>query len=447
MRFLHGLLRSLLYYFVFYPFKGFFVSIKKRMSFERKNLHDIYAQIPQDFQADYAFEISSEGELEQVRYLIEFMLQKGLKVQLIYSSESVENRCQELAAQYRGKLYILRFPFLNFHWPSEAWYDISKWLNAPILILCRYDFFPELFLYARQPDKKIYLLSATGKGLEKKLNLNASRLWFQVLYHSFDKIVAATHTDAEKLQSRLRLENIVGHYDFRCLAIYQRLEKREQTLESKFPHISAFNKLIKKYPHNQRMIWGSFWFNEVECFDNEKLVQQVQDRKLLCCIAPHNLDYALIGKIKRYFLEHNIPLNTYHIYPGITEAQMSKLMEEFHHKPGVILINVKGVLLELYSLFGHAFVGGGHGKSVHSLLEPFLANCQLYCGPLVHRSTEYDFIMDMQSERIAIVEDMRSFYDTVNIQKAPQDEVATNITKDLQQGFGTILKSLDMGHA
>jgi hypothetical protein len=63
-----------------------------------------------------------------------------------------------------------------------------------------------------------------------------------------------------------------------------------------------------------------------------------------------------------------------------------------------ILVNKKGILCELYSDFGMAYVGGGFGVSVHSILEPLVAGSEhISCGPVNHRSTEFDLAQSFGS--------------------------------------------------
>ena len=50
-------------------------------------------------------------------------------------------------------------------------------------------------------------------------------------------------------------------------------------------------------------------------------------------------------------------------------------------------------------MFGHAFVGGGFGVSIHSVMEPFLAKSKVMCGPKVNRSTEFDMIKQATGEK------------------------------------------------
>jgi 3-deoxy-D-manno-octulosonic-acid transferase len=74
-------------------------------------------------------------------------------------------------------------------------------------------------------------------------------------------------------------------------------------------------------------------------------------------------------------------------------------------------MNLKGVLCEIYTSFEYAFVGGGHGVSVHSLLEPYLGGSIVFCGPRVHRSTEYTLIKENSPKRLFVAEELREVLD------------------------------------
>ena len=67
----------------------------------------------------------------------------------------------------------------------------------------------------------------------------------------------------------------------------------------------------------------------------------------------------------------------------------------------VSLMLVPGIFCELYANFGQAYVGGGHLKSIHSVLEPYLGGAQIYCGPKTYRSTEFDFILGHSPKTIS----------------------------------------------
>ena len=81
-----------------------------------------------------------------------------------------------------------------------------------------------------------------------------------------------------------------------------------------------------------------------------------------------------------------------------------------------------GVLLEAYTFFGTAFVGGGHGRSIHSVLEPFLAGCNVFCGQKTHRSTEYDLVADISPSSIFVVYELGMFATILNKKSEVSDQ-------------------------
>jgi 3-deoxy-D-manno-octulosonic-acid transferase len=78
--------------------KSLIPKLKERVDFERKNLtqFECLSFHRSNEKADYCFEVSSEGELEQVLPLIHYFLEKNKKIELIYASYSVEKKCYNL---------------------------------------------------------------------------------------------------------------------------------------------------------------------------------------------------------------------------------------------------------------------------------------------------------------------------------------------------------------
>ena len=101
---------------------------KKRLNFERQNfLEEECRSFKKDnLKADYCFEISSEGELEQVRPLIEAVLKSEKKVEIIYSSPSVEVKCHNLYKSHPELIRLFRLPLLSAS-PVNILYFQSVW--------------------------------------------------------------------------------------------------------------------------------------------------------------------------------------------------------------------------------------------------------------------------------------------------------------------------------
>ena len=80
--------------------------LRRRKKFEDKNHTDelSISFLKTGRKADIAFEVSSEGELEQIRPVLLQALDEKLNVELVYSSESVEKKCVSLASRYKENL-------------------------------------------------------------------------------------------------------------------------------------------------------------------------------------------------------------------------------------------------------------------------------------------------------------------------------------------------------
>ncbi len=365
--------------------------LRSRYFFEDKNLTDKTKTF--DKEANIAFEVSSEGEFEQIKPLLDSYLERGFLIELIYSSDSLEDKIQKLTAAH-SNLRSLRLPILSYGIIQNdllGFQNISSWLTAKQLILCRYDFYPELLLYGLRKDVRFCLVSATFR------NKTAS-WWNRSLYNSFDYILAASREDKDKLMDLGIDANKLSSYEFRIPQIVERIANRS----SKLKPYEGLIRLIESFPKEKRIIFGSAWSNEMEVFSDSQFANEVIKRNLLIFVLPHQFNNEIREKLSSF---PNFNVLTYK-----EGDDLNLLLEKYNKEPGVIILEVKGILLELYSYFGHSFIGGGHGRSVHSLLEPFLSGCHIYCGPKVHRSTEYDFIQSNAPKDLTIVKDLGSFY-------------------------------------
>ncbi|RLA62593.1 MAG: hypothetical protein DRQ88_08180 [Epsilonproteobacteria bacterium] len=362
---------------------------RRRANFERQNFKDPL------FKAQIAFEVSSEGELEQVFPLLEYFLKQGEKLELIYSSESVESKAQSLAQNYPKNLRIFRLPLItHFFVNSLGGQSLKSLISAPVLILCRYDFYPQLLSL----PKKLGLVSASAKGKKKAC-----------IYKLFDFIVCAS--PEEKLSFKKFYKGELFELDFRIQRIGDRLEKSQEILAPFF----------KELPIQRRIIMGSCWPNEMELFSHPKLQADILAKEIQMVLAPHSLKKESIAEIISSFkVETNGKIPIYHLDESVDAL---KLMAEMNRSPGVLLVTFKGILCELYTLFGTSFVGGGHGRSIHSVLEPYLAGNRVYCGPKTYRSTEFDFIMSHSPNYIHVVRSLGEFYDIYNNKPIGSDEM------------------------
>ena len=362
----------------------------RRWHFEEKNLTDSACKSwgMGGQKADYAFEVSSEGELEQVRFLLESILQEGKRIELLFCSPSASKKCQNLYQHYPQQIRLLCLPLISIGIRQ----NIQHWLTAPTLVLCRYDFFPELLLYGHLPEVQILLVSAC---LKKRRPI----FWQCLIYQRFARIICPNSREKEKFEALGISPSKIKVCCFRSHSIHSRLKKARATLDTWKELVNW----IETFPVEKRFIIGSAWIKEMEIFKDAPFREEIAKGESMVMVAPHQLSPTFLGQIKLAIKGH-LP-----IYPLDDVGQISSVIAKHQEAGGAILFTPPGLLVEWYSLFGQAIIGGGHGAGVHSLLEPFWANCRIYCGPKVSRSTEYDTICDNYPQLIKTIEKWSSF--------------------------------------
>lgn len=363
--------------------------IKQRLNFERKNFLEEASLPYQNVKADFCFEVSSEGELEQVRAFIEAVLSAGKIIEIIYSSPSVENKCALLYAHYPEQIRLLRLPLLSFA-PLNFLYfqSVWQWVSAPVVVFCRYDFFPELILL-RLNARKFILVS----GALKKPS------WYKVeCLKFFDVIVAATDKELKNFKSALGNTAQFYNCDFRVPRIEERFKNAATTLDKR-EILESYIKKLHLLPADKKLIMGSAWPSDMAILNNPQLIARVKSGDLHILLAPHKIDDESVKLLRKNCEE-------------IFGKKSVEIVDEnnFYLDSPVVILQMGGILCELYSLFSLAYVGGGYERSIHSVLEPFFSNNAVITGPAVHRSTEMDVVREVAASEIHVLNRPDSFY-------------------------------------
>lgn len=387
------LIRCSLSPIVCYLLPFLFPALRKRKSLE--------AQFP--FKKEYKnldvfFEISSEGELAQILPLLELYLSKGDKVGLIFCSPSVVDLCCRLKNKHQN-LVLICLPLISFNGFGQ---NTSRWFQNKTFFLCRYDFFPELIILGQRQEDFI-LLSGSLKNWNTKGILQ--KAYLKECYRSFSKIIAANSQEEESIKTTLNLE-AVKWADFRILEIKARLERKEQKF-SEGPLVKLLVENIRSV--QDKIIYGSFWAEEGHL---------VSDKVGLTVIVPHLVTVEYQNKVQAIMQERTN--NVFVLNESTSEEELQSFFDtECDNK--VIVFALKGYLCELYTLFDFAYIGGGVTKSIHSVLEPYLAGCLVTCGPKVFKSSEFDFIKATEPSKIKIVNHVEEINDLrVNPEFAPK---------------------------
>ncbi|PIP90355.1 MAG: hypothetical protein COW01_02800 [Bdellovibrionales bacterium CG12_big_fil_rev_8_21_14_0_65_38_15] len=304
------------------------------------------------------------------------------KIELIFTSPSVERKVQQFYTKHPESIRYLRMPLLLD-------LRLSRWSKALGLIMCRYDFFPELLLL---PTQKKVLAWASLKG-------KSPSFWLKAVYKSFDLVIASTVEQTAALKNfTSQMPGIeVATYDFRPLQIRHRLK------QSQIPQ--KLIELINSQDKEDQIIVGSAWENDFHLFD--QLLKDPMNVHLW--LAPHQLSTTSLEQIKAYWKKHFphievVSLNLKHL----DSWPLEKLLQK-KEQTTIWLLESPGILVELYSLFNYVYVGGGFGRSIHSVLEPAVAGCKVCCGPKIHRSTEIDLVNELSPGQVSVVNTASEF--------------------------------------
>ncbi|MFP5458789.1 MAG: hypothetical protein ACLGG7_08655 [Bacteriovoracia bacterium] len=345
---------------------------------------------------DWTFEVSSEGEFEQIRPWLEELLGQGKKIELLFASPSVDRRVRELKRSYPTQIRLFPLPLLT-HTP----WVLVQGLRAPRFVLCRYDFFPSLMARTTVATVVSGVVWASFIGKRHRLEKRFWREFYRWFYGVFTWLVPATHQDELSFNQLCSLK-VFPTNEMRVPQIVRRLERGGETLHARCPHWPALERYLATFPRHKRWIIGSAWEEDLGLLDDPQLALQVARGEAVVLVVPHQLGEYWRTKIKLPVCE-------------VSESWSGEI------PPGhVILVNLKGVLCELYAHVGCAYVGGGFGRSVHSVMEPFVAGAQVLCGPHTHRSTEVEMIQGLGHKFLRVIPDQaslaRAFSETTNLE-------------------------------
>lgn len=400
--------------------------LQKRKIFEKKNNEEgCQSFFRSKIRAHATFHVSSEGELEQARPLIDSFIQRAKRIEIIFTSESVEGKVRKIYESHPELVRYLRFPLLcNFrHWRP------FNWVTSDHFIMVRYDFFPELLLMSRFCER-MTLLWATRKGKKEEFSF-----YEKIIFNFFTHIIVATNKDEKKFKNSFN--TVQGAFDFRVLQIDKRVQNAHAKIEENklLPFVQFME---SQFQREDRIVFGSFWPVDVGAF-NDSFIKDIKEQKKIVCLCPHKLNDVSVEEIIVLIEKLNIP-----VYKITKETDLSKLIADYHKAPGIFVSVVAGVLCEFYSFFGHAYVSGGFGRSIHSVLEPYLAGAFVYCGPRTHRSTEFDLIQENDLAAMHSIDSLLDLYPKIcamNSQKFNNERVK-NFVDSYRERYDDIIMSL-----
>jgi 3-deoxy-D-manno-octulosonic-acid transferase len=329
----------------------------------REQLQDI-ARARQSFPHSTVFFCSSAGEYEQAKPLMDRLQKQGDTFVFL------------ILVSYSGKRFALAqqesSPFIMAPWDRpSAWEKLFQVLRPDAVVVVRYELWPGFLMTARA-HAPVYLIDAVQSpglvkpGLSRNLRAGLVKLCREVF-------VVGTEDQAfyaSLLQRPAASIPQVG--DTKYDRVLERLEQREEKRRQLRDQLQAF---LNEGP---LIILGSAWPQDLEALLDVYPELQARFPKVKLIVAPHDISPAMVGKMQERLESLNL---------RVCRAQAAGLAAA-GAGDNVLLVDMIGVLPELYALADIAWVGGALHHRVHNVLEPACQGLFVCFGPLYHTSQE-----------------------------------------------------------
>jgi 3-deoxy-D-manno-octulosonic-acid transferase len=280
------------------------------------------------------FHAASLGELEMLKPLIEDFHARGIKIGVSAFSDSALPGLKSLKS-------IAIFADLS---PREdEWKRLFERFNVNKLILAKYDFWPGLLQAAVKRNAPVIVINA-----QMRNSLVQMRRLFRFLGEPFPKLVLFANDIVSLGELRVNVGSgttLLHGVDPR----WERVARRKQRISS-MPTLKIWIDQIEKLPKPVGIV-GSAWPEDLA-----KLLPAVKNTENSLVIVPHDLSAENIREIKIL-------------------VRVNEMIDR------AVIVDEMGMLVELYAHVDWAFVGGGFGKGIHSLLEPASFSIPVACGP------------------------------------------------------------------
>ncbi len=320
---------------------------------------------------------ASAGEFEQLRPLLRRLDRQRLIVLQTFFSPTIFEREAESALFDAACYHPLDWP-----WAARAFFAR---IAPDDYLITRHDIWPNHLLAARRAGVRTTLINANLHAGSLRLH-PAARAANRALFSLFDRVFTGSPRLRERWARLLPPERIEISGDTRFDQVWERARDLERSAAAKAailpPDLFGAHRVIvfgSVLPSDDEVLFAG-WRERLAGGD------AALDREGLRFIyVPHETDPAAIAALEARFQAQRISVCRY-------SARRHYAGER------VLLVDRVGILPELYAWGQVAYVGGGFGAGVHSVIEPAAHGAAVAFGP---HSAILDEALDLQEEGIA----------------------------------------------
>jgi 3-deoxy-D-manno-octulosonic-acid transferase len=295
---------------------------------------------------------ASVGEFEQAKPVIEALRERYRDIIITASFFSPSGYEQQ------GSYALLD---AATYLPVDSRREMRAFLDAidpDLILIIRYDLWPGLLLEAGRRKVPAVLLCGVLHAGSSRFN-PLVRPFFTWLYGMLSLIHAVSGDDRASFAKLVPSVPVEVSGDTR----YDRVVARARAAAE----LPLFDDRVRA--GRAVLVAGSTWPPD------EELIASVDDRDdLLIVLVPHEPTPEHVASLKRSF------------EGAVLLSELER--DGVSAPPRAIIVDRTGILSALYRIGTIAYVGGGFGEGVHSVLEPAAYGIPVLCGPRIVRSRD-----------------------------------------------------------
>ncbi|GAB5464980.1 MAG: glycosyltransferase N-terminal domain-containing protein [Candidatus Kapaibacteriales bacterium] len=351
------------------------------------------------------FHVASLGEFRQAEPLLKRLkkLPRKVNTTVTFFSPSGHDIISDANPDYIDNIGYL---------PLDTEQNARKTFKAivpDLVVFVRYERWINHLDFLHKNDVPLWLINATAPQANFS-NFLLSKLNTEI-FNCFSRIYPVSQNAYAQFQD-LGIETYRHKYDSRYDGI-------KEKVESSLINEDLKQRLDKLAGERLKIIVGSGWP------EDDKYILPVLKRysqKLFIIYAPHEINKSHLNQLSRVFKSE-----------FLTEIEEGK-------KSDMLIIDRIGLLQDLYSISDIAYVGGGFGKGVHSLGEPFGHGVPIASGkPASGKSPETDMLVEIGA--LTLVKNQQEFEDW--IEKSLSDSYRKGVKEKSKLIFDKLTGSSD----
>ncbi len=325
------------------PFSRFFSPKMKLFVDGRKQSFSVLQNQIDSNQKYIWFHVASLGEYEQGLPVMEEIKAKYPEYKLLltfFSPSGYEIRKNNKIAD------------ITIYLPLDTKQNVKRFLdlvNPKMVFFIKYEFWPNYLNELKRRNIRTYLVSGIFR--ENQLFFKQFGGFYRAALHSFDHFFVQNNTSAQLLKS-IGFNNVTVHGDTRFDRVAQIVE-RSQPLD-----------FIAEFKNNTTtIVIGSSWIDD----ENVYLPYLNNSKNVKFIIAPHNIKEKEITRLITKIDKKTVRYTNY--------------KTEDLKNADVFIIDIIGILTQIYAYADIAYVGGGFKTGLHNILEPATYGTLVIIGP------------------------------------------------------------------